>query len=645
MHFLPLRQVLDGRIQRRIRRNGLSEEMNFINHEKRRRAEESKLEMDRLRFQLREKDAEIYQLRNATLLLDTDRIWELEKQVDELKDQLDNRTLENSRTYNWTLAAKDPFHEDDDVSMDADTHIDVEAAGTGINDDDDGDRFGDTTMAELVCSTPTRARASASFPTPPLTSPATIPATPCSTRREDAVRLPLSLPRPPQSHHAGVQADFPDIERQRLEDELDSLRLETRKLAATLEAYTSLHGRLSERLTTLSPPVSAAAAAGCDSDAERDSPAAALEGTLEHLFRALSDKSAAVLRLTASITSLGFRGTDAEEMVASLVAGLRSARLELEYLSPGEIALPLTSRGAEVLDLLLTRLRDLGKKGKEDEASIDEYHELEQSLRQQLGARVDAMDGLSAELARATQLLGERDAKIAELEVGLDRLKGAVAGYVRDVRELEELVGRVEGESRDALAEKDARIEADAKALVTRDETVAGLEAKLAEAVAQTAALLEEMGQADAAHARDVAALNGRAGSALALRDARVSELRGEVDRVNAALRGAHDTVKDLRVEKAGLEKDLVEEKTRAKAVIDGIKDELQRVLASGGDRLSGLMGTNEAVAGSSGPDGSVVVRKGGFMSGDLARKPSSSRKRRRYDSGLGFLDEESVDS
>ena len=59
-------------------------------------------------------------------------------------------------------------------------------------------------------------------------------------------------------------------------------------------------------------------------------------------------------------------------MITALSSGFRAARLELEYLTPGEIALPLTSHGAEVLDLLLTRLRELAKKGKENDDAIDE---------------------------------------------------------------------------------------------------------------------------------------------------------------------------------------------------------------------------------------------------------------------------------
>ncbi|KAF3352326.1 N2,N2-dimethylguanosine tRNA methyltransferase [Verticillium dahliae VDG1] len=276
VHFEPLRQVLDGRVQRRLRRNGLSEEMNAIHDEKKAAARAADAEIARLRAELREKDAEIYQLQNATIVLDTDRIWALEKELDDLKDQLDNKTVENSRTYAWTLAAKDPFADD---CMDSLT--------------DDDDRFGDVTMAELACSTPTRARTS--FPTPPLTSPA--------------------LPKTPSAWRAGV-VSLLDPAKQYLEDQVDSMRREMLKLTATLESYTALTSRLTCRLSAFSPPESPATPA--DQSTHHEPPATPtdhpLEAQLARLLRTTADRSAALITLTSSISSLGFPGSDAAEI-------------------------------------------------------------------------------------------------------------------------------------------------------------------------------------------------------------------------------------------------------------------------------------------------------------------------------------------
>ncbi|WYZ43129.1 hypothetical protein EsH8_VI_000828 [Colletotrichum jinshuiense] len=660
VHFLPLRQVLDGRVQRRIRRNGLSEEMNTITSEKRRRAKETRDEVDRLRQQLKEKDAEIYELQNATIILDTERIWELEREVETLKDELSNRSTgagpaaaRDRSCYDWTLAARDPFA---DEFMETDTIEAVSVCGDRAGDET---AFGDATMADIVCSTPTRVRSS--FMTPPLTSPvAEAPMTPSSHRGAKQTREPHPL------SHAGVQASFADPEKEQLGEELTSLRLEMSKLTDTLDSYSALTGRLLNKLSAFTP--------SSTTDMAAASPMDAIESQIGTLLQTVSDRTAALLDLSGSLSDLGFPGSDASEIIASLASGLRTARLELEYLTPGEIVLPLSSHGAEVLDLLLTRLRDLAKRAREDEASIDEYHELELSLRQQLGARVAAMDELKGELSRARAALAQRDETVRELEVSVDRLKGAVGGYVRDVAELEGVVGRMEGEHRDALATKDAQVEVGRRVLRSKEDAIARLEGKLADAVAQGKSLRRRLADAEDARAKEVASLGRRSGQALAVRDARVAELREEVERVNEGLQSAHEGIKNLRVEKKGLEGKLAEERRAAKGVIDQMKGELERVVSmsreflaepaqaesagappapvpdtpgeDGGKtpkRKSGELGLEGVLTSSPLAEG-TVVRKG-LLSGDMARRSSAGRKRRRYDSGLGFLDEDEVEA
>ncbi|KAK6219125.1 hypothetical protein LQW54_002374 [Pestalotiopsis sp. IQ-011] len=579
VHFLSLRQVLDDRVKRRIRRNGLSEEMNIIDGEKKVRAQRQASEIERLRRELAQRDEEIESLRNATVVQDTERILELEEQIDRLRAELHSgadREAPGDRTrLDWTMAAQDPFTD-------------------GFYDDDDegeNDAFGDTTMADLVCSTPTRARSS--FPTPPCTSP-TLPNTPPSMRRRSSPSLP------PSSSHAGVQAQFPDLEKETLEDELGSLRLELTKLNDALASHESQRRRISEKLSRVPLP----------SSVDRHS---GVEEHLEQVLQSLSDKTAGLHDLNTSLGALGFRGGDAAEIVASIAAALRSARLELEYLTPGEVTLPLSSHGAEVLDLVLVRLRDLSRQVKEDEAAIDEYHALELSLRQQLGARVEAADGLRREAQRAAERLKSKDERIAELEVGTDRLRGAVEGYRRDVAELEGLVQRMDEEGQ------------------TKTNEIRALEARAASLQTQTAALGKQL--ADAQGQR--ASLNRSHGAALALRDARVSELRGEMDGVNKALRTAHETICQLRVQNVGLEESAGAERKKAKEAVDAMKAELARVM----EMSEGILATPKKTPGG----GRRSTRSSAGGSSSLA-SAGTGRKRRKYDSGLGFLSEEDVD-
>lgn len=610
-----LHQTADGRVERRIRRGNLRDLLNRLEQQKKHGEKLAQSQISTLRAEVKARDREIYELQNATVVIDTERIWGLEQQIEDLRDELRKREAaatvmtprDHTRSYDWTMAARDPF---------ADDFMDMMP--------DDDDHFGDATMAHFVASTPSRARSS--FPTPPATSP-NAPATPCSR--------PFA---PTPTSHTGVQASLPDPAKQELEEELASLNLEVSKLTATLDSYRGLHARISEHVASAITPAA--------EDIAAPSPLEALERRVELLVQAMSDRTAALTQLSSSINDLGFPGSDAAEMLTALASGFRAARLELEYLTPGEIALPLTSHGAEVLDLLLTRLRVLAKKAQEDEASIDEYHEIEQSLRKQLDARVSVMDGLKAEMSKAERLMNEKNLRIQELQIGNDRLKGAVDGYVRDMAELERLVERMEQEGKDAAAAHAARQVSDAEALASKQASIAALEQRLEDAVRQTGSLRRELSDLQDSSTRHVVSLNKRHGASLALRDARVLELRGEVDRVNEALRAAHETIRVLRVDKGGLEARMLDERVKAKEAMDAMKEELQRMLQMSQEFLASPK--RAARDGEDRPEDAssplrVVARPGGFLAGGLARR-SSKKMKRGHDSGMGLLEEDEVD-
>ncbi|KAK0384666.1 hypothetical protein NLU13_8752 [Sarocladium strictum] len=613
--------IVDGRVQRRLRRSNVRDIVNKLDLEKKR----SSSELKALRNELRARDQEIYELQNATIIVDNERIWDLERQVADLQREVERRTrdddteLNDDRSLNWTLAARDPFEDD---FMD-------------LGDDAEDSRFGNATIGQFVCSTPSKARSSfptSSFPTPPATSP-TAPATPTAR---------FVLPPPTPSSHAGVQVSLEDAEKVQLQEELASLRLEMSKLTGTLGSYQSLAGKLEEQLSH----------ADHNGSADVTDPLDTLEGRVAELLRAASDRRAALQQLTESIEQLGFPGSDADAMVASLATHFRAARLELEYLTPGEITLPLTSHGAEVLDLLLTRLRELATRVKEGEDSIDEYHEIELSLRKQLDARVSVMDALKAEMGKAQKLMMDRDTRIHELEVGNSRLKGAVSGYVRDISELEKLVESLEQQSNDAAATHTAKEESSRRSISSKDDVIEELEVKLSAAARRAESLQQQLTDASATHSRQIGALNRQHGKALALRDARVAELRLEIDRVNESIRAAHETIRGLRVEKGGMQTKMEEERRRAKAALDAMKEELQRVLQMSQDFLdtprkdgsvSGVTSTAEPRSASPIATGGKIAA-GSLLAGELARR-GSKKLRRRHDSGLGLMDDEEVEA
>ncbi|KAF4591839.1 glycolipid 2-alpha-mannosyltransferase [Ophiocordyceps camponoti-floridani] len=470
-----LHQANEGRIARRIRRNNFRELLNRLEQQKKSRERE----MVQLKAEIKARDRDIYELRNATIVVDTERIWDLERQVEGLKQELDRRSADASardcsRIYNWALSTRER-QDDETTNAFTEEYGDEEGDYHAVDDD----HFGDVAALNLAASTPSRAVRSRNPLTPPTTSPAG-PGSPCW--RE----VPLQT-------DAAVQASMADVARQQAEQELASLRLEVGRLTTRLDSYRDLGERIGRRIR---------ASVGEDGEPTRGT-TSSLETQTEKLLQMLSDRTAALEKLTLGVAELGFPGEDAGAMVAALASGFRSARLELEYLTPGESRLPLTRHGAEVLDLVLCKLRQLAKGAAEDEATIDEYHATEQSLRKQLDARVAAMDGLCADAARAERLLDEQ-------RIANNRLRHAVDGYVRDMTELEALVERMERQGEAEVASREA-------AMVT-------VEARLAAALARSEKLQREVEAA------------GDAGAALALRDARVLELRAEVERGREAV-------------------------------------------------------------------------------------------------------------
>ena len=715
IHFMSLRQVLDDRTRRRIRRNGLSEEMNTIDSEKRRRKAEQKAEVERLRNELASKDSEIKRLRDTSFMADADRIIQLEQEVEYLNSSLSEKSRMDDSQSESSVWAMSPGRE----GPYSDDFMDYT--------NDDADDFGDTTMADFACSTPTKAREpppSTSFPTPPFTSPSLPvspftfrqqqqrPATPLSnvsvqtsspdqssvsvqTPRHSQTNVSVQTPRHEQSSvsvqtphrqqtsagvqtvlrqqssasvqtprhqqsnasaqtpqpilsNISVQASMPDPEKESLEAELQCLRSELTRLSETLAAHEDDKSRLYSKIW----------AASSMPENKED-----VESHLDAVLQNLADRTAALMELNSSLTSLGFPGKDADEIIASLANTFRAARLELEYLTPGELTLPLSSRGAEVLDLVLVRLRELARKSRDDDDAIDEYHALELSLRSQISARVDAMDRLNRELEEGGLRLRERDDRIIQLEIGLDRLKGAVGDYQRDIRELEDLVQKLEsdggakearlrGELQAAQAESDA-----AKAvLARRAESVGDLEGKLAAALARIDALQRQAGSLRSDRAAEAAALNKSHGRSLALRDARVAELRSEVDAVNSGLRAAHETIRELRIENATLAGQVEDEQARARDAVEAMKSELERVVQMSTDLLSSPVKSRNrghtrnqsstATAGEA-PSAEGVATASSPTSQEVEQKPvpqatqPTKRFRRRYDSGLGFLEDE----
>ncbi|KAK0101754.1 hypothetical protein ONS95_006907 [Cadophora gregata] len=687
LQFAPLRQVLDGRVKRRIKRNGLSEEINVIEFDKRVEARGRKAEVERLKRELELKDLEVQSMRDehdvasqiegesgasiTTTTTLSNKVQELEREIRDLKEELGRRESDSDTIddpNNWTMAARDPYNYEDYDDMMI-TNYDAD--------------FEDMTGNDELMTTPTRLNTS--FPSPP----STMPNTPCKSTH---------------STNAGIQASLPisDPEKETLKSQLQSLQAEISKLTSAVALNEDNATRLAEKLYEFIP---------IDESRDHNALDSALDTVLTQLALTQSqflENSTAFSALSNEITALGFSASSPDEALETIAKQFRQARLDLEYLTPGE-----TAEGFEnekLLGLLVDRIRVLIEKVKDRDASIDQYHEQEVLLRQQLNDRVSVMESLRGDLTLASTVVGSLREEIKDKETDSERLRAALEGYRNEVSSLEALISRVEEEGREKelglrsemdelqgrlenevakhdvtrlvnegnemlLPELERRLTAALEAaaevqtrLDTLTEANATMTTERDAALAQLATLSSSICSATEVEKRDATIASLRStiqdreqahGSALALRDARVSELRSEIERVNEALKSAHSTILSLRKEN----KEVKERAERGKFVVMDMLKQIGRAeeMGRGWVEVEGLdsgasgvgigkrrassvdvMSTPRVERGQSAGAGGVV-RRGGMFDAGLARRVSvgkSGKKRRRYDSGLGFLEE-----
>jgi len=667
VQFPPLRQVLDGRVKRRLKRNRLSEETNTIEEHKRNEAKKRRTEIDSLKEALKMKDHEMQSMREQQDLASqiggesgspfimsntpSTQVQELQQQVVELKAQLARREIDATEDADWTMAAQDPFlfEEDEDDMM-----------ITNYSHD-----FRESMMDDEMMTTPTRLRLS--FPSPPTS----MPNTPCKA---------LSV------HSAGVQTSLPipDPEKDYLHSQLQSLEVEISKLNSTIALSTDNSSRLHAKLSDFIPT---------DEEHDQTSVDLALDTVLTQLALSQAnalEKKYAFSALSSNVTSLGFSSCSGPEQVLEKIAAqFRQARLDLEYMTPGELVEGFENE--KLLDMLVKRMQVLVEMVKKGEDAIDEYHDQELSLRQQLNTRIDVQEQLQGEIGAAKVTIGDLENEVEDKETSNARLQKALEGYRQEVQGLEKLISRMEEERcsnesalKGEVDEISSRLQDE---ILKHDMTRAAeeghqilvieLESRLTAALQATADIESQLviltSSNSIAIANKDAAIEElkcsslererQHGDALANRDARVSELRAELGRANEALKTAHSTILDLRKESSALKSQIKGEKTRGHLMrdLESMRDQFNRVLAgmkyinNDAPLMMGDGPTTTISNSVSRPyfrrEGSApaaistdtrtasIVRLGGGFAGHLARR--GSKKRRRHDSGLGFVEEE----
>ena len=623
IQFESLRsQVLEDRAIRRLRRNGLSEEQIKIEWDKKYAAKGRIREVERLKSELEEKDAELLKARDRSTsqtgsesgesltTISFTQVQELERQIEVLKAALQEKESEAATDPDWTLAAQDPFNFDDEDDI------------VTMNHDQD---FRESTMNDELMTTPTRLQTS--FPSPP----STIPKTPSGVASTSSTGTQTLLP-------------VPDPEKNALHSQLESLQSEISKLTSKIALHEDnqlrLTGKLSKFLTT-------------DDSHDNSSLDSALDIVLTQLALSQSralEQSNAFSALGNEIAKLGFAaGSSPDEMVATIATQFYQTRLELEYITPGEVVEGFENE--KLLEMLVSRVRDLNQRVKEGDEMIDQYHEQEVSLRQQLNTRIDAMQDVQSDLSLARTVIGELNQEVSDRDISNKRLQTALQTYRDEVYGLEKLIERMDKEKRraeekfmDVTKEVENKLQTE---ILRHDTTRADFEGKnilIEELERRLNAALQTQEdakrQTDALIAENEAAIqqlerSGKEretahGDALALRDARVSELRVEIGHLNEAFKIACANCLTL-----GCENRLL--KAEGQARLQDLREYIDRLYQVGAESTN----SQASVPGAAATRPQLIIKHGKYSDGSLTRRGSSGIKRRRYDSGLGFLEEE----
>ncbi|KAE8353981.1 hypothetical protein BDV28DRAFT_132004 [Aspergillus coremiiformis] len=416
VQFTPLRQILDSRTQRRIRRVGLSDEMNQLEREKRESAQYQKS----LQALLQERDALKRELELAKRTRGTPENCSPSNEVMVLSPQseLENLESENSRLRQETSfsSVENPGDQPDD----ADTE-----GGTIIIDDSgfDGSTF-------LMSDSPVMR----------------------------GLQLPrssiddISLLRPQNPNiDASVQASLPNPEQNAellaLTLDLEAARKEKRDLFnAWRTRIASFQG------TAIEPSL------------QRSSPPPDFFGQiLPTLTGALTSASDAIRELEAvkqELSGLGFPGSSIDEVISEIRSRFRSARLQLERAVPGETPSSPLDDGNTTLTALVKRVellvKCLGEERTRHEGSLGRERALRgqfdtllvryETASKKIGDLEESIASSAGDMLHTRIRMHELEHEGKEQALGIERLNEALTKYRKEVKNLEKLVTELEQE-------------------------------------------------------------------------------------------------------------------------------------------------------------------------------------------------------
>ncbi|KAI9924628.1 hypothetical protein ASPWEDRAFT_40827 [Aspergillus wentii DTO 134E9] len=565
VQFTPLRQILDPRAQRRICRTGLSDEINHIQREKRQAAHYEKSlqsllqERDALRHELeaakRDNDgSEVSTIRDEELLSPPASFEQLEFENNILKEQISSK------------------------NGNPDDHSSIASNGDGdtmiLNDSTfEGDTF-------LVSDSPDiRGIKDGQHP----------------------VADDLSVLSCGNSTDASIQAQLPDIihdtEINALSRDLEAARKEKLDLfdaCRTRIPFSALEGAaISNSLRQLSPPPDF------------------LEQVFTTLTAALaraSDATSALDSVRQELSTLGFPGSNVDDIVSEMRTRFRSARLELERVVPGETADVSLNDGNATLSALVKRVDLLVQNLDEERGLHDSSLGREKALKDQfdnLLARYeaaskkihdleDSITSSAGDMLHTRMRMQDMEREGKEQAVGIERLNAALFKYREEVKSLENLVTGLEEDKttcKETYCQKVSELEgkvADeekarrfAETSVTEHETrIRELEQTVEQNRIRAGDLTAQMESLEKERQRVVEGLEQDAAQQLQHYEHEIGSMNVQVSELTTSLVDAKSEAERLRLSNAGLEEQLQLEIEARDNLLDRWSEEQMRSFA-----------------------------------------------------------------
>lgn len=627
LHFTPLRQLLDTRTQRRIRRIGLSDEITNIERDKRAAAQNERS----LESLLRERDS----LKQELAAARKTKVSPTSQSSDDGEWMAPGDRIEHLESSNDRLRAQLSFNDDHRQLTPADSDPDT-VDTIMINDSG----FEGDTM--LMSDSP-------------------------DIRAADGDQVPndFSLCQKHSEADASVQPSFKDSDVSLL-----------RGLKAAEKVKRDLFEACRSRINLLDDT-----ALGRHLR-ERSPPPDFLDDIVSSLVQSLSrasDATDTLSNIQTELCSLGFQGDTACETVGDLRNHFCDARLELERSVPGEVATASLHDGKATLSALVKRVealvKDLGEERRRQQGSNDR----EKALRGQFDTLLDRSESSSekikdleesiassaGDMLHTRMQMQELERETKEKDIGIDRLNAALSKYHDEVKSLEDLVTRLEDEKAQRannhaqqlsqLEQKLATNEEDRRTahstIGKMEQQIRGLEEVLAENRIRTCDLtakveaiererdqaVENLGKNTAEHGQEVSLMNVR----VADLNTALEASKAEAEKLRRTTTGLEEQLHlEVEAKDSLLDKWLAEQTRAYTTMKTAVKSERRKSKVRTANwelKSDELQATPDGMGRGIGSEPITPVSMNRFVDVEVGR----GKHRRRLDSGIGVLTED----